>query len=69
MSQITLDVKGMSCQHCVKAVTQALQNVAGVQEVDVSLDEARATVTGDVDTAQLIDAIVEEGYEATPHTA
>jgi copper chaperone len=38
----TLEVKGMSCQHCVASVTEALQNVPGVRDVKVSLDEGLA---------------------------
>jgi len=33
----TIKVKGMSCQHCVKAVTKALGEVEGVTDVKVDL--------------------------------
>ena len=35
---ITLNIEGMTCGGCVKSVTNALNQVAGVQSVDVSLD-------------------------------
>lgn len=42
MEDITLKVGGMSCQHCVSAITQALMDLGGMKEVDVSLE--RGTV-------------------------
>jgi copper chaperone CopZ len=66
MSQtIEFSVTGMTCDHCVNAVTNAAKDVAGVTDVKVSLDDELATVTGEnVDTAKVIAAIEEEGYEA-----
>ena len=62
---ITFDVTGMSCDHCVQSVTKAVKDVAGVATVTVSLDENSAVVVGDgINTAKVIEAIDEEGYEA-----
>ena len=62
---IELNITGMTCDHCVNAVTGALKDVDGVQDAVVSLDEKRATVTAEsVDVAKLIEAVEEEGYEA-----
>ena len=62
---IELDITGMTCDHCVRSVTNALKDVAGVTNAIVSLDEKRATVTADeVDLPALIAAVEEEGYEA-----
>lgn len=64
---IELEIKGMSCQHCVKAVTDALSKVSGVARVvTVDLDAGRATVEGDVDPQALAAAVKEAGYEAEP---
>jgi copper chaperone CopZ len=54
----------MTCMHCVGAVTKALENVPGVESAAVSLDDKQAVVTGNADTAALLAAIKEEGYEA-----
>ena len=43
MSVRTIEVKGMSCQHCVNAVTQALSALDGVKNVTVDLAGAKAT--------------------------
>lgn len=63
---IELDVTGMTCDHCVRSVTNALKDVPGVADAIVSLEDKRATVTvDDVDVAKLIEAIEEEGYAAS----
>lgn len=64
--EMTLNVKGMSCQMCVKHVTKALQGVDGVTGVVVSLDENNAKVTYDPAVAgvlQFAAAVAEAGYE------
>ncbi len=63
---IELQVTGMTCDHCVNAVTGALKEVAGVDDAQVSLAENSAVVKGDgIDVQKLIEAIEEEGYEAS----
>lgn len=47
MENITLNVQGMSCGHCVKAVETSVGALAGVQEVKVDLAEAKVTVAFD----------------------
>ena len=62
---IELDINGMTCDHCVRSVTNALKDVPGVSEAVVSLDDKQATVTADaVDVQALIAAVEEEGYTA-----
>lgn len=39
----TIKIKGMSCQHCVKAVTKALGEIDGIEAVKVDLDKGEAT--------------------------
>jgi len=61
----TMNIEGMTCQHCVKAVTTALSKVAGVQRVTVSLEKKQATL--EVDEAKFQreaarKAVTDEGY-------
>ena len=64
---IELDITGMTCDHCVRSVTNALKDVPGVSDAVVSLETKQATVTADsVDVQALLDAVEEEGYEAAP---
>ena len=62
-----ISIEGMSCQHCVKAVTNALSAIDGVSDVVVDLEAKKATlkVTDTVTDDMLKDAITEEGYEVT----
>ena len=60
----TLNVTGMSCDHCVRAVTAALEKVLGVEGVEVSLERGEAIVEGRPDPAALLAAVESEGYSA-----
>jgi copper chaperone len=63
MANVVLTVEGMSCEHCVKAVTNATSELPGVANVAVDL-EAK-TVTLDYDPSQTpIEKIKEEIEEA-----
>jgi copper ion binding protein len=67
MATATLKVTGMSCQHCVKAVREALESVSGVRSAEVDLTAGRAVVEFDeagTDTTQLESAVLDEGYGA-----
>ena len=63
--QTTITVSGMTCGHCVSAVTMELSLLPSVTEVDVDLESGKVTVTSDsaLDQAQLATAIDEAGYE------
>jgi len=61
----TIKIKGMSCQHCVMAVTNALKEVPGLSGVNVDLQNGSATVEHErpIDM-NLIKSVVErEGYQ------
>jgi copper chaperone len=64
--QQILNVEGMSCTtSCTPKVKKALEEVAGVVSVDVSLDDKSATVIGQADVDALIKAVENAGFEAT----
>ncbi|MHB8482821.1 MAG: heavy-metal-associated domain-containing protein [Nitrospiria bacterium] len=66
METKTLDIKGMTCQHCVKTVKGALEQIKGVKSVEVVLEKEKATVIYDpaqVQAGQFKTAIEEAGYE------
>lgn len=66
-STVVVPIEGMTCDHCVRAVTSALQGVEGVRDVQVSLEEKKATVVYE-DThckpADLQAVIETEGYSS-----
>lgn len=64
MQSIELKVSGMSCEACVEHVTRALQNVRGVQAVQVNLPGTARVEGEDLDVAALVAAVEEEGYSA-----
>ncbi|UED85166.1 cation transporter [Streptomyces profundus] len=58
-------VKGMTCGHCVSAVSAELGELAGVSEVGVDLAEGLVTVTSEGPLAEesVAAAVDEAGYE------
>jgi len=61
----TIKVKGMSCNHCVMAVTKALNAVDGIENVHVSLETGEATFdeTKTVDMAVVKEKVQKAGFE------
>ena len=64
MTQIELNITGMTCGHCQEGVTQALKSVPGVSDAQVDLGTGKAVVQGNAEPEQLVAAVVEEGYGA-----
>jgi len=63
MTTEILTVEGMSCAHCIKAVTMALQDLPGVTVKDVRLGQATIDAEPTVATPALIaEAIADAGY-------
>jgi copper chaperone len=63
MALKSLEIAGMSCGHCVKAVTMALQDLPGVAVKDVTVGHVLIDADDDVVTAaQLAAAIEEAGF-------
>ncbi|MCU1489919.1 MAG: copper-binding protein [Acidimicrobiaceae bacterium] len=60
-------VKGMTCEHCVAAVSAELAKLDGVGAVSVDLNTGQVTVSSDspLDAAQVGSAVDEAGYELT----
>lgn len=61
----TVKIEGMSCSHCVLAVTRALNSVKGVKgvRVDLARGEAAYEETAPVSLAAVKEAIRKAGYE------
>lgn len=58
-----LHVKGMTCQHCVKAVTKAIQALDPAAAVAIELPQGLVTVQTVLTRSATAEAIAEEGYE------
>ncbi len=65
MSTATYTVVGMTCGHCVSAVTEEVSGLPGVTDVAVDLPSGGLTVTSDapVDDDAVRAAVEEAGYE------
>lgn len=61
----TIKIKGMSCQHCVMAVTKALGGMDGIENVRVDLEKGEATFTEakPVDRNRISEGIKKAGFE------
>ena len=61
----TFTVTGMTCGHCVASVTEEVEEVDGVESVDVVLETGALTVTTSqpVDDAAVRAAVEEAGYQ------
>jgi copper chaperone len=59
------NVQGMTCGHCVKAVTQAIKTDDPSAEVNVDLAKGEVSVQSALGNEQIIGLIEEERYSAT----
>ena len=58
----TFDVKGMTCSHCERAVTQAVKSVDPAAQVKVDLSAGKVEVQTSQPREVIAHAIAEEGY-------
>jgi copper chaperone len=66
METVSLNVSGMSCGHCVKAVEGSVGKLDGVKKVEVKLDKGQVDVEFDtnvVTLATIKETIDNQGYD------
>lgn len=62
----SLNVEGMSCQHCVNRIEKALGSLNGIESVKVSLEDKKVVVEYDgerISFETIKDVINDQGYE------
>jgi copper chaperone len=61
----TFTIQGMTCGHCVSSVTEEVEEIAGVENVDVVLETGAVTVTSSqpLDDTAVRAAVEEAGYQ------
>ncbi|MCA3271393.1 MAG: heavy-metal-associated domain-containing protein [Roseomonas sp.] len=59
---ITLQVEGMSCGHCIRAVTNAIQALDQAAKVNVDLASKRVVAATSLPRAELVRAVEDEGF-------
>lgn len=59
------NVQGMTCGHCAQAVTTEIKKLAGVADVEVSVESGTVTVSSDsgLNVDDVAAAVDEAGYE------
>lgn len=60
-----INIEGMMCGHCVAHVEKALKSIEGIGEVNVSLEDKCAVITGNADNDVIKKAVTDAGYEVT----
>lgn len=66
MSTTEYQVTGMTCGHCEMSVREEVEQIAGVEGVDVSVKTGRLVVTAEkaLDDSDVLAAVAEAGYSA-----
>lgn len=64
MKNITLQVEGMSCQHCVNSIEGALKEIGAVGKVDLKNDSVEVSFDeNQISVDRIKETIEEQGYE------
>lgn len=66
MENLELGVEGMSCEHCVMAITRALKPLDSVKNIDVDLKNKKVRLEYDkqkISKKEIVDAIEDQGYD------
>ncbi|HSV36167.1 MAG TPA: heavy-metal-associated domain-containing protein [Ramlibacter sp.] len=63
---IEFDVQAMSCGHCVRTVTEAIQRIDPQARIEVDLAGKKVRVESSADRQKLVEALTEEGYPPAP---
>lgn len=61
----TIRVEGMSCAGCEQSVEDALRDVEGVTDATADREREQASVEGEADPGELVEAVENAGYEAS----
>jgi copper chaperone len=64
MTDISLQIEDMSCQHCVMSVKKALDNTKGITSSEVTVGNAQVTYDGAITSDEnIIGAVINAGYK------
>lgn len=58
------DLKGLTCGHCVRAVTEAIKKLDENADVDINLATGKMAVVSELPATEIVKAVFAEGYEA-----
>ena len=60
----SFEVRGMSCQGCVKSVEKVLSALDGIRSVTVDLESGKVDVDGTFESMRVVKAIEDAGFSA-----
>lgn len=64
MNNITLQVQGMSCQHCVNSIEGALKDIGAIGKVDLKNESVEVSFDeNQISIARIRETIEEQGYD------
>ena len=64
MKEITINIQGMSCQHCVMRVKKAIEGLAGISGLSVEVGSAKVTFDeAKIQQSVIENAVVKAGYK------
>lgn len=58
-----IKIDGMGCQKCVAHVKEALENLDGVDLLEVKIGEASVDIPEEYDFKKIVEALDDAGYE------
>ena len=62
MADISFHINDIRCEKCVEKIRQALENLAGLEEVHINLDDKTIKIEGEADPIAIEKIIQEAGY-------
>jgi copper chaperone len=70
----TVSVSGMTCGHCISSVTEEIESLAGVEEVDIDhnaggISTVTITSSQELSPAEIGEAVAEAGYLVVANNA
>jgi copper chaperone len=62
---LTLNIPNISCGHCARAITEAIEQIAPHAKVEVDIAARRVVIEGEVELARVQERLAAEGYPAS----
>ena len=62
MAEVTLQINDIHCEKCVEKIRQALENLAGLEEIHFNLSEKLIKIEGEADPVAIQQIIQDAGY-------
>ena len=61
--KLNLKIDGMGCEHCIKSVREALEEIKGIKVLDVKIGSAEVEVENDSVLNEIKEKLDDAGYD------